>query len=54
MKQLIRILIGLPLVPFVMLFTTLLWVCTDGETWMECVGTNAWLLASGQWEKLRD
>ncbi len=52
MKQLLRIIIGLPLLPFVMFLGTCVWICTDDEDWMEGVGTHAWYLASGQWNKL--
>ena len=53
MKQLLRILFGLPLCPVPMVLATWVWMwSSDKETWLESVGTMTWYLASGQWDKL--
>ena len=54
MKQIIRMIIGIPLCVVPMFLATFIWLFDDKITWKESVGKYTWLIASGDWSKLPD
>ena len=55
MKRILRIMIGLPASPILMMLATYIWLWEDDDTtWKESIGYFTWYIASGNWDKLLD